>query len=773
MSRRAAVLAAVVVLAGAIGAWAVQRLSGRVELPPPPPRTAHRTPSVSLDDFAGAEACRNCHAEQYGAWASSTHGRAGGPPSRDLVISRFDGRPIRFRDAVVIPSVTAGGEYTFRVSQQGRADVVLSVAGVIGGGHMVGGGTQGFVTAWADGTYRFLPFDFARRDGTWFCNTIGRADRGWVPIMPELPIAACSDWPPARVLGTEAIFSNCQECHGSQVQLRLDPQAKRYDTQFASLRINCESCHGPAQAHATLARSGALDTAQTIGLRSLAALPKDASLGVCFECHSLKDVLNEDYLPGMRLEAYYSLAFPLLGDEPFFADGRVRTFAYQEGHRWSDCYLNGSMTCTDCHQPHGQGYRDVWGTRLPDRFADGQCLGCHASKAEPVEAHTRHAPGSAGSRCVACHMPYLQQPELGTAIRYARSDHAIAIPRPAFDAQLGIRGACQQCHEGDGRYPLSVVGIQEAVQQWWGELKPHPELVRTVLAGGAVGAAGAAELLRPDLDHPMAQVAALGRLLERLEPDMASFDRQVRDRLELLAKAKNLDVRALALAALHFAAGERSSVRRFLARTLGAQGDDAPLVRDRWKVALAFLADRYRERGDARLAQTTYAKALEVVPEDPRVLLNLGLALESAGNSSAAVDAYRRSLAADPAQPLTLVNLGVALDRVSDPAGSVDAYRAALNLDPRQPLALVNLANTYLRRGQVAEAIPYYRQAIAADPGIPLAHFNLARALVAAGDLRAALAEVRWGLEFAPEDAEGQQMVAELERALRVGEALR
>ncbi|MBI2401608.1 MAG: hypothetical protein HYV20_02490, partial [Gemmatimonadetes bacterium] len=75
------------------------------------------------------------------------------------MIARFNGAPIRFKNATVIPRVTAGGEYQFAVSQPGRPRVVLAVTGVIGGGHMVGGGTQGFVASFPDGTVRFLPFD--------------------------------------------------------------------------------------------------------------------------------------------------------------------------------------------------------------------------------------------------------------------------------------------------------------------------------------------------------------------------------------------------------------------------------------------------------------------------------------------------------------------------------------------------------------------------------------------------------------------------------------
>ncbi|MEQ9397944.1 MAG: hypothetical protein RJQ04_02135, partial [Longimicrobiales bacterium] len=50
--------------------------SGALAAFPPPPAIA--SAQVSHDDFAGAEACADCHTDQYRAWASSTHGRAGG-----------------------------------------------------------------------------------------------------------------------------------------------------------------------------------------------------------------------------------------------------------------------------------------------------------------------------------------------------------------------------------------------------------------------------------------------------------------------------------------------------------------------------------------------------------------------------------------------------------------------------------------------------------------------------------------------------------------------
>lgn len=754
---------AVGLLAAAAGGW----LGYRYFVAPvvlPPPSTPREIGSVGWEDFVGAETCGQCHASQYRQWRSSTHGRAGGAPSREVVIARFDGRPIRFADATVTPRITAAGGYEFTVVQPGRQPVVLAVTGVIGGGHMVGGGTQGFVWEAPDGTVRFLPFDFIRREGVWFCNTIGRYERGWVPITPELPLEACADWPPQRVVGTDRQFSNCQECHGSQIALQYDTLAKRYRTRYRDLRINCESCHGPGRRHVELARAGVLDSATDIGLPSLAAVDKDGSLEICFRCHALKDVLQTGYLPGKPLEDYYSLGLPALGDRPWFPDGRVRTFAYQENHRFSDCYLSGSMTCVDCHDPHAQTYRDIWGRELADRFDDGQCLDCHASKADRIPQHTHHRADSPGSRCVACHMPYFQHPDLGRALRFARSDHTIAIPRPAFDAGLGLESACRQCHRN-----RSDRDLEEAARRFWGEIKPQPALVAALVqvTDSTPFGDAARRLLRPDLDHPLAQVLALARLLERyVRPDLPELDAEVVRRLEHLAQQSDLDVQALALAALHVAGGQRRSVRRFLAQTLrGLPPDREHRIRQRWKVAAAFLGDRYRERGQTREAVVAYQRALEVVPDDPAVLSNLGQAYAAAGQWSEAVRALRRSLARDPIQPSTLANLGLVLEQLGDAAGAVAVYERALALNPRDAVALVNLGNVRFRHGDLAAAAQRYREAIAVNASLAAAHFNLARVHALEGRLAEAQSEVEWGLAFEPASLDGRALLEEIRRA--------
>jgi tetratricopeptide (TPR) repeat protein len=759
----ATLLVALAVGAGAFllgrGGWP-SRAGERIALPSPPEvSVARASDSVRFADFVGSEACASCHQREYEAWGRSTHGRAGGKPSAERSIANFDGRPIRFADAVVIPSVR-DGRYQFEVRQVGRPARVFHVDGVVGGGHMVGGGTQGFVSRFPDGTVRFLPFDIIRNEGVWFCNTGTRGRTGYHRITPTMRLSECGDWPPVRILGDEPRFATCQQCHGSQIITTIDSSSHGYDTRFTSLSINCESCHGPGRRHIEIARSGRITSVADIGLRSLATLSKDESTQLCFQCHSLKNQLQPGYLPGKSFEQYYSTKLAILGDEPLHPDGRVRTFAYQQNQSYSACYRNGAMTCTSCHDPHSQGYRDVNGFALEGRYDDRQCTSCHASLAMEPERHTHHPAASAGSRCVSCHMPYLQHPEVGTELRFARSDHTIPIPRPAFDSTLGVENACTKCH-----IDRSVASLQAQVDHWYGSVKPHPPLVAGLLAARKTSDSDsiAQLVLRYEADDAIAQFAGLSYYLETvLRPDMPALADGAQAALERLALSDDIDVRSLALAALHYSLGDDAGVRRFLSARLDSLGADQMAVRRRWVIALGYLGDRSRANGDDAAAITTYHKALEILPDDPRVLANAGIAFSEAGDPVTAERYLRRSIAADPLQPVTLVNLGNVLDATGDADGAATMYRQALELNPREPLAYFGLGKVAFQRKNAARAAEMFGKTVDLDASLVPAYFNLARAYYMQGDVAAAKRTLERGLEFDPDNAEGRAMLRTL-----------
>lgn len=740
--KRIAWTSAAAILFVTVSVVAVPRLRAWAsgELPPPGEITPTATPR---QDFVGSERCASCHAAEYAAWRTSTHGNAGGAPGPELVLGKFDGTPIRFVNADVVPRVRRG-VYEFDVRPHGDSAVVLRVDGVVGAGRIHGGGTQGYVMDRGDGSWRFLPFEWSRQRAAWFCNTNSRSGKGWTVITPGMRLEECGDWPPVRALGDHPRFANCQSCHASQAVVVLDTTVQGYQTRFTSLSINCEACHGPGERHVRLAEAKQISGTADIGLAPLAALDKGASVTVCLQCHAVKDRLRAGFVSGVSLQRYYSVRLPLLGDRPLHPDGRTRTFAYQEGHLFSDCYVSGGMTCTSCHDPHSQSYRSVSGAPLPGRFADEQCTACHVSKREAPASHTKHPPGAV--TCVSCHMPARQQPETmplaagatGAVVPYTRFDHTIGIPRPGVDSALGIGSACAGCHRD-----MSPARQVTEMRRLWGELKPAARR-----------------------DFPAAQFADAAAFLETQVAVDTRLSREAEARLRLLSRSADVDVRAIALASLHLAGGDDAGVRRELARVLRAEGEHDEALRDRWATILGFMGDRLAATGAPGAAIAAYERALLVQPANARIRLSLAEAQRAVGDLPSALRSYQASISADGYAPLAWVNLGLALGESGDTAGAITSLARAATLDAAEPLAWYNLGNLLLLRGDLRRAREYYSRAANADPGIALTHFQLARVSLLEGDSVSALRYLRRGLALDSTDAGARAEAVALARMI-------
>ena len=717
-----------------------------------PPTTPLAATAAAAHEFAGADACAQCHGAQHAAWSASTHGRAGATPHETSPIRAFDGSPIVFADARVLPQRQPDGALAFIVQRRGRPDAAFAVVAMVGGAHMAGGGTQAYFTRHVDGTVRMLPWEQSAENG-WFCNTDTRADHAWQPITQRMRLADCGDWPPRRTLGQHPRLASCQQCHGSGINLTRS-QDGSVAVSWRSLAIDCESCHGPARAHAESAQRGTGEQHLPV---NPAKLTREASVQLCLQCHALKDPLQPGYASDGTSAQHYSVGLPAVSGEALLPDGRTRTFAYQEGHLSSACYLDGGMTCVDCHSPHDQSYRSYQRAPLAGRLDDGQCLGCHLSKATSVQQHTRHQPDSPGSRCVACHMAYLQQPAVGNAVRYARADHTISIPRPALDSVLGVRGACAACHA-----ERSDTDLARTIDGWFEERRPLSPAIAALLAPAE--SVELSTLLENAARQPRATLALLGRELQRrvASGDTSAFDERTRAALLDVANAPDVDLAAAAFALLHFVEGGERRTRNALVDVMTSHATREPL-RVRAVTLLGWAADSMRAAGNALAAIHTYEKALQLQPVGSDVRRNLGYALLQLGDFNAALDAFRAATAQSPNDALAHIGAGLALVSGGQEHAAAEAYRAALRADPYEPLAHLNLGNVALRSGQHVEAVRFYERAIELDGGLAAAHFNLARARIALNDLPAAAVALRDGLDFEPGNAAAAEMLAQLE----------
>ena len=576
---------------------------------------------VKSSDFAGAKECQSCHPDIYDQWSSSTHGNAGGLPTVERVKASFDGEPIEFRDVIVFPEINQG-IYQFRIQdKQSNVDELVTVEAVVGGGFMYGGGTQTFFAKYPDGSYRFLPFDYSVSNQTWFVQLASNEE--WVTINKNISLDQLYNWPPHRMLGEVDDVSNCQQCHGSQIVSTKIGES--YNVEFTSLAVNCESCHGPGTTHITSMKAivtNIVNESYSVGINSLIGMSPNKSLNVCFQCHAVKTPIKTGYLPGEKLEEFYSLKLALLGNEnPYAVDGRIATFGYQQNHLYSDCFLSGAMTCISCHNPHSNDYQDINRITLLNRFDDNQCLSCHIAKSDDIVAHTYHPPESEGSRCISCHMPYRQHAGIGDEIKYQRSDHTVSIPRPEFDDSQGFVSACAQCH-----IDQTVNALQKNVDDWYGPVKPlHPAIAnRLKVTSTTLGNDAAKLLLKPELRHPMGQFTNLTYFIKRyLVPGMDQLDKSIIEKIKIYVQSDDIDIKALALAGLHYSQYQNPEIQAFLSRELKELGETEEAIRRRWGLILDYFGSVYYLSGDRPRAITCFELAMEVLPDDKTIKENL------------------------------------------------------------------------------------------------------------------------------------------------------
>ncbi|MFC1746628.1 tetratricopeptide repeat protein, partial [Candidatus Riflebacteria bacterium] len=601
-------------------------------------------PGIEFENFVGSKACKECHTEQYDIWEKSTHGLAGGPPEKNF-ITKFAGTTLKFKDAVVKFSINKKNEYLVTVKPDAEEKKVFKVTGLVGGGHMVGGGTQGLFTPLPDGTVRFLPFDYIKKEDLWFVQVRKKAQ--WTPINEKLSLYECSDWPPSRVLGQNENFTHCSQCHGSQIQTSFDPVSRKYITRYKSLSINCESCHGPGKRHIELAKSENIESLKDIGINKLAIEGKDGSLNICFQCHADSAHFTDNrYLPGANFNNHISLKLASFFGVGYHPDGRVKIFGYQKNHLYSDCYISGSMTCVDCHAPHSQAYRDIWGKELIGRFDDKQCLDCHMSKKNEIEKHSHHKLDSEGSKCTACHMPFLQHKGVGKLLRFARSDHTIPIPRPLFDSSIGIENACLKCHKD-----LEIAKLQEITDEWYGKVKPHKPIIKALINADKLQnrKEAAEQLLDDSYFHAMAQVSGLILFLKKFAlPNMDKLEIEIVEKLKKLCSSPDLDLQALALASLHLMRGHDPEIHKFLCEQAKKLGKREIPIKIRWGTVFNLICGKFMEQEDYKKAVIVLKKALDIYPGQHLLWTNLGIAMAALRKPEQAIEYFLKGIEIQP-----------------------------------------------------------------------------------------------------------------------------
>ncbi|MGK3994859.1 cytochrome c3 family protein [Sorangium sp. So ce1024] len=534
-------------------------------LSPGPQRSPSSLPSASSSpsaqasnllrqDYAGSAACAPCHAEIHEAWSRSPMHRMTRRAGPQEIQAPFDGATFSFKGDKATME-THGGQRYIRLASASRGEQIFRITKVIGGRYRedyVGVEVTGvgphdrpvgdpraepvMPVSWliSEKTWRYkgysvmVPERSELRPGTsWrqtciYCHNTAPyfaslyddlLDRRapYQGAVPDRLLPASRRWsldvtdPDGLRRALEDEIAHVQGAAPRRGTPDEEPLPALIEAaRKASLRhvdesdlieigIGCESCHNGCAEHARdpsrrpsfEVQSPLLAVREPEGRATTSATALNRA---CARCHSvLFSAYRYTWEGGRR-------------------NGDAGGSSINSGEA-RDFLLGGcanAMSCADCHDPHAEDDRGAL-ERMGTVAGNATCVRCHAAYQgeAALQAHTHHPPDSAGSACLACHMP---RKNLGLAYELTRY-HRVGSPTDRARVEGDRPIECALCHAD--RSVASLIGDME---RWWGK---------------RYSAAALRALYGPDLQvnaleatiargHPHEQVVAAVTLLERI-----------------------------------------------------------------------------------------------------------------------------------------------------------------------------------------------------------------------------------------------------------------
>jgi predicted CXXCH cytochrome family protein len=379
------------------------------------------------EGYAGSTRCVGCHEDLYFSWRETYHAN---------LIQDAQAKP----DAVLADFTLEDPNRTF-----GYTDVVYTIGSLW---------KQVYMTETVEGKLELLPAQWTVATGEW---------NSYHPQAGQ-----SMEWLPS-----------CGSCHVTGLNTTT--------WGFTEFNVGCESCHGPAAAHA----------ADPQNVKPFAK----ADDQVCGACHSRGTspeghAFPATYRPGDTLADHFTLT----GESEFvWPDGSAKG-NHQQYMDWklgSSMSLAANMGCTTCHAVHDQG---VAGRQLRAPL-NNLCLSCHDGQ----KALVRHTPFHEKAitkyefTCADCHMPKMASSATAFDLRV----HSFLQPNPQGSIDHGglemMPNACNRCHEGLGEEP-----------EWAAQTIAYAKSLATPSAAAFFGPGPT-----PTSPPPPTPIASVGQRIER------------------------------------------------------------------------------------------------------------------------------------------------------------------------------------------------------------------------------------------------------------------
>ncbi|MGA0845645.1 MAG: tetratricopeptide repeat protein, partial [Luteolibacter sp.] len=671
--------------------------------------------------YAGSETCKRCHEAEFREWKKSNHGLAEREFDLDMDGSAFSPRQSlahgeeqseMFLDADGVAKIITKGFKNERSAYR--------VVRVIGNDPL-----RQFLISGPGGRLQTCNLSYDPKLGEWFDVHEGS----------EREVGDWGHWT-GQGMNWNAM---CAACHNTRLRKNYQPGSNQYHTKMAEMSVGCEACHGPMKKHVEWQQDTPpgyskddLEGNRKRGLVDPTIKPqsKTQMLETCAQCHSRRNEITGDMVPGEPFFDHFSLTVTD-GSDLYYPDGQVRDENFVYSSFLSSKMHHAGVTCGDCHEPHSNKLL-IAGNML--------CMRCHVGGGDPPapvivpETHSPCTPGTAGHDCTSCHMPHTTYMQ-----RHPRRDHGFTIPDPLLTREYGIPNACNRCHSDQ-----SVDWAIEKAESFYGEKLDRPTRRRAILVARARrGEADARDgLLRMLDDEPIPAWRAtachllvtwvmeprvIEQLLESTEEDSPlvreaavrtllypsrNQDPAVRARMEKLLDDPSRSVRVAAAWALAETLDLNSKAGRELSHMLD-HNSDQPTGRMQLG-QFAYL------RGDMQSGIRQIRMAIEWDPNSPPLHHDLAIMLNAVGDRAGATAALRDAVRLDPNEGEYRYKLALVLAESGDIAGSAAELEKVTKLDPENSRAWYNLGLAYNSMNRPQDAIHALLTAERAQPSDPM-----------------------------------------------------
>ena len=419
--------------------------------------------NIHPKDYVGPESCKECHAANYRSWSKHPHRFMNQLATERSVLGDFSGeKSISYLGGTGTFTREDGG-FRMQIERESTRRV-YAINQTIGSRFY-----QYYVGKQIEGPepedHRFYEVDHVLPFGYWLER------QEWVPVVHLRTNGPWDGSDDPYVDGPGPEYSRCNYCHTT---FPLGDTIVRFPTlvgRHAPAELHWLSSDYLTEAHPELLdpdvdTSALTDDQVNTGVATamrFEAPDKAVTLGVsCEACHLgsrehaaeerdepeffptspnlwIDDERDVDETKSRHNAINWACARCHAGNRVSYANGIAAWNSVESSDAFrGSCYSE--MTCIDCHNPH-RAIGKTWSN--PPEDDDAVCLSCHAqyTETEARAAHTHHAEGSEGSRCMSCHMPRINE-----GIEEVVRTHTIFSPTEPSMIEENHLNACNLCH---------------------------------------------------------------------------------------------------------------------------------------------------------------------------------------------------------------------------------------------------------------------------------------------------------------------------------------